>query len=229
MVDRNPTNIDDTAGDRRESPHSLSHDSLMMTLNINISTTPGADAHAVSLAVARTLKQARKAQKITLDELSRRSGVSKGMVVEIEKCTANPSIGILCKIAAALGLSVADIVNVAEPPSAHIIDSRDIPTLWTGELGGTARLLAGTSGPNMIELWRWEMFPGESFSSAGHPQGTLELFHVEKGTLKCVVGETELVIPAGSSAVARTDVPHVYSNTGRSKLIFTMSVAELHQ
>ena len=200
-----------------------------MTLNTSKSAAPGADAQTVSLAVARALKQARKAQKITLDELSRRSGVSKGMVVEIEKCTANPSIGILCKIAAALGLSVADIVNVTEAPSAHIIDSQDIPTLWTGDLGGTARLLAGTSGPNMIELWRWEMYPGESFTSPGHPQGTLELFHVEKGTLKCVVGETELVIPAGSSAVAKTDVPHSYSNTGRSRLVFTMSVTEMHQ
>ncbi|WP_367084455.1 helix-turn-helix domain-containing protein [Pseudomonas sp. HOU2] len=200
-----------------------------MTTNTSLSTTPGADAQAVSLAVARTLKQARKVQKITLDELSRRSGVSKGMVVEIEKCTANPSIGILCKIAAALGLSVADIVNVTEAPSAHIIDSQDIPTLWTGDLGGTARLLAGTSGPNMIELWRWEMHPGESFASQGHPQGTLELFHVERGTLKCVVGETELVIPAGSSAVAKTNVPHSYSNAGRSKLVFTMSVTEMHQ
>jgi len=200
-----------------------------MTTNTSLSTTPGADAHAVSLAVARTLKQARKAQKITLDELSRRSGVSKGMVVEIEKCTANPSIGILCKIAAALGLSVADIVNVTEAPSAHIIDSQDIPILWTGDQGGTARLLAGASGPNMIELWRWEMHPGESFASPGHPQGTLELFHVEKGTLKCVVGETELVIPAGSSAVAKTDVPHSYTNAGRSRLVFTMSVTEMHQ
>jgi Predicted transcriptional regulators len=200
-----------------------------MTLNNSISTTPGADAQTVGLAVARTLKQARKNQKITLDELSRRSGVSKGMVVEIEKCTANPSIGILCKIAAALGLSVADIVNVTDAPAAHIIDSQEIPTLWTGDLGGTARLLAGTTGPNMIELWRWEMFPGESFSSQGHPRGTLELFHVEKGTLKCVVGETELVIPAGSSGVAKTDVAHSYANTGRSKLVFTMSVTEIHQ
>jgi transcriptional regulator with XRE-family HTH domain len=200
-----------------------------MATKPTLSTTPGADAQAVSLAVARTLKQARKAQKITLDELSRRAGVSKGMVVEIEKCTANPSIGILCKIAAALGLSVADIVNVTEAPSAHIIHRQDIPTLWTGDLGGTARLLAGTSGPDMIELWRWEMHPGESFASPGHPQGTLELFHVEKGTLKCVVGETELVIPAGSSAVAKTDVPHSYSNAGRSKLVFTMSVTEMHQ
>ncbi|WLG65589.1 MULTISPECIES: cupin domain-containing protein [Pseudomonas] len=65
--------------------------------------------------------------------------------------------------------------------------------------------------------------------TGGIPQGTLELFHVEKGTLKCLVGETELVIPAGSSAVAKTDVPHSYSNAGRSKLVFTMSVTEMHQ
>ncbi|CAN7576190.1 hypothetical protein LOY47_16270 [Pseudomonas brassicacearum] len=52
---------------------------------------------------------------------------------------------------------------------------------------------------------------------------------MEKGTLKCLVGETELVIPAGSSAVAKTDVPHSYSNAGRSKLVFTMSVTEMHQ
>jgi len=69
----------------------------------------------------------------------------------------------------------------------------------------------------------------QAVSLAVAPQGTLELFHVEKGTLKCVVGETELVIPAGSSAVARTDVPHSYSNAGRSKLVFTMSVTEMHQ
>lgn len=200
-----------------------------MTKIVNIPTNTGADVQTVSEAVSRKLKQERKKRKITLDELSRRSGVSKGMVVEIEKCTANPSIAILCKIAAALGLSVADVVNVSDAPSAHLIESKDIPTLWTGNLGGTARLLAGTSGPNMIELWRWEMFPGEIFASSGHPQGTYELFHVEKGTLSFKVGETELSISQGCSAVAKTDVPHAYANNSKSKLIFTMSVTEIHQ
>ena len=200
-----------------------------MTKKVNISTEAGADVETVSAAVSRTLKQARKQQGITLDELSRRSGVSKGMVVEIEKGSANPSIATLCKIAAALGLSVADFVNVADTPAAHLIDSDDIPTLWTGELGGSARLLAGTSGPNMLELWRWELFPGESFSSAGHPNGTTELLHVEKGTLHLHVGDAELIVGPGCSAVARTDVAHGYANHGRAKLVFTMSVTELHQ
>ncbi|CAI8892363.1 helix-turn-helix domain-containing protein [Pseudomonas serbica] len=200
-----------------------------MTKKVNISTENGADVQAVSEAVARRLKQERLEQKITLDELSRRSGVSKGMVVEIEKCTANPSIAILCKIAAALGLSVADVVNVADTPLAHLIKSQDIPTLWTGPLGGSARLLAGTSGPNMLELWRWELHPGETYVSQGHPHGTTELFHVESGSLHLEVGETELNITKGNAAVARTDVPHTYSNRGKSKLVFTMSVTEIHR
>jgi transcriptional regulator with XRE-family HTH domain len=184
---------------------------------------------SVSKAVSVSIKNYRKSQKLSLDELSRRAGVSKGMLVEIEKGTANPSIAILCKIAAALGLSVADIVNVTQAPDAWLVESRDIPVLWNGEKGGTARLLAGTTGPDMVELWRWEMQPGEIYASSGHPQGTFELLHVEEGTLSVRTGITELQVAAGCSAVARTDMAHHYTNAGETLLVFTMTVAELHR
>ena len=200
-----------------------------MTKKVNISTDSGADVQIVSKAVAAKLKQHRKKKKLSLDELSRRAGVSKGMLVNIEKSLANPSIATLCKLAAALGVSVADIVNVASTPTMHVIEGKDIPTLWTGSKGGTARLLAGTSGANMIELWRWEMQPGELFESSGHPHGTFELIHVEEGQLTMKVDSTEMLIPNGCSAVASTDAPHHYGNDGDTTLVFTMTVAELHQ
>ena len=62
------------------------------------------------------------------------------------KGAANPSIAILCKLAAALGVSVADIVNVSSEPQIHIIQEEAIPVLWQGAQGGYARLLAGTAG-----------------------------------------------------------------------------------
>ncbi|WP_380178602.1 XRE family transcriptional regulator [Kalamiella sp. sgz302252] len=200
-----------------------------MTKKVNKTTEAGADLDSVSAAVSRSIKTHRKAQKLSLDELARRAGVSKGMLVETEKGTANPSIAILCKIAAALGLSVADIVNVTDSPSAWLIASDEIPTLWQGEKGGSARLLAGTSGPDMIELWRWQMQPGEVFSSAGHPAGTLELLHVEQGTLSLQTEGAVLTINVGCSAVARTDMAHSYANQTEKPLIFTMTVAELHK
>ncbi|MGE1527064.1 XRE family transcriptional regulator [Pseudomonas ceruminis] len=200
-----------------------------MTKKVNISTDPSDHVQQVSEAIAMRLREVRKKQKLSLDELARRSGVSKGMVVEIENCNANPSIAILCKISAALGLSVADVVDVAGTPAARLIEAAEIPTLWNGPEGGTARLLAGTSGPNMIELWKWEIKPGEFFESSGHPAGTFELFHVEQGTLRLEIGETALIIQKDCSAIAKTDAPHQYINGGKDDLIFTMTVAELHQ
>ncbi|MBK0090008.1 MULTISPECIES: helix-turn-helix domain-containing protein [Erwiniaceae] len=200
-----------------------------MTNKVNITTDTGSDIECVNEAVSASIKNHRKNLKISLDELSRRAGVSKGMLVEVEKGKANPSIAILCKIAAALGVSVADIVNVTHAPDSWLIESQNIPVLWKGEKGGSARLLAGTSGPDMIELWRWEMQPGEVFESVGHPTGTFELLHVERGTLGLATDTTELQVTAGSSAVAKTDMPHHYKNLGEALLVFTMTVAEIRQ
>ncbi|WP_278498216.1 helix-turn-helix domain-containing protein [Pantoea vagans] len=200
-----------------------------MTKKVNISTDAGADVATVSQAVSDRIKSWRKSQKLSLDELSRRAGVSKGMLVEIEKGAANPSIAILCKIAAALGVSVADIVSISHAPDAWLIENSEMPVLWQGEQGGSAQLLAGTRGPDMIELWRWQMFAGEAFSSTGHSSGTLELLHVEQGTLALTVGEQTLVIQQGCAAVARTDMPHAYASADDQPVIFIMTVAELQR
>ncbi|MCL1622311.1 helix-turn-helix domain-containing protein [Ralstonia pseudosolanacearum] len=200
-----------------------------MTKKVNISTDAGADIQSVSDAVSSRLKALRREHTLTLDELSRRSGVSKGMLVEIEKGEANPSIAILCKVAAAFGVSVADIVSVAEASAVRLIPNEAIPSLWQGPKGGSARLLAGTSGPDMIELWRWVMSPGEAYEAQGHPLGTVELLHVEKGVLSLWVNESVSMIPEGCSAIAKTDVPHRYVNDGTAELVFSMTVAELHR
>jgi transcriptional regulator with XRE-family HTH domain len=200
-----------------------------MTDKVNIMTDSGADIDQVSLAVASRIRNWRKENKLSLDELSRRASVSKGMLVEIEKGAANPSIAILCKLAAALGVSVADIVNVSSEPLVHVIDAEAIPVLWQGDKGGTARLLAGTAGPDMIELWRWEMHSGERFSSPGHPGGTFELLFVEEGILTLTVDEIVTQVASGSSAVAKTEAEHSYANCGDGVLRFTMTVAELQR
>jgi len=192
-------------------------------------TTQGADIAQVSLAVANRIRSWRKEKKLSLDELSRRASVSKGMLVEIEKGAANPSIAILCKLAAALGISVADIVNVSSEPLVHIIEEEAIPVLWQGAQGGHARLLAGTAGPDMIELWQWEMHPGERFSSSGHPAGTFELLHINEGVLTLTVDDNVTQIASGASAVAKTEAAHVYANEGKGLLRFTMTVAEFHR
>ncbi|MEQ1524917.1 MAG: helix-turn-helix transcriptional regulator [Aestuariivirga sp.] len=65
---------------------------------------------AIAAAVANRISALRKAQDLTFDALARRAGVSKGTLVQIEQERANPSIATLCRLAAALGVSVAELV-----------------------------------------------------------------------------------------------------------------------
>jgi transcriptional regulator with XRE-family HTH domain len=200
-----------------------------MEKKVNISTGAVADVERVGATVSQNMKLFRRQNGLTLDELSRKSGVSKGMLVEIEKGSANPSIATLCKAAMALGVSVADFVGVASSVPVRIVLPEDASTLWHGPKGGTATLLVGTHGPDEIELWRWTMFPGEIFESPGHSPGTLELLNVEVGELTLRLEESEHVLQAGSSVLARTEDKHAYLNCGTSELRFVMAVAELQR
>ena len=100
-----------------------------MTDKVNIMTDAGADIAQVSLAVANRIRNWRKEKKLSLDELSRRASVSKGMLVEIEKGAANPSIAILCKLAAALGIS---FITEGAIPFAAKDPLRVIPSIMIG-------------------------------------------------------------------------------------------------
>ena len=88
----------------------------------------------VSRAVATRLKAYRKAKNVAGRAVA--PGQHQQRYAGRDgKEAANPSIAILCKLAAALGVSVADIVNVASEPALHIIPAEQIPTLWQGPLG----------------------------------------------------------------------------------------------
>ncbi|MGG7539549.1 helix-turn-helix domain-containing protein [Rhizobium sp. Nf11,1] len=200
-----------------------------MEEKVNISTEAVADVERVSATVSQNLKTFRRQSGLTLDELSRKSGVSKGMLVEIEKGTANPSIATLCRAATALGVSVADFVGVASSVPVRIVPPQDASTLWHGPKGGSATLLVGTHGPDEIELWRWTLFPGEIFESPGHSPGTLELLNVETGELTLRLADSEHLVHAGSSVLARTEDKHAYMNCGNDELRFVMAVAELQR
>ena len=53
----------------------------------------------IDSSVSENLKLSRKAQNLSLDELSRRSGVSKSMLRQIEIGRSSPTISVLWKIA----------------------------------------------------------------------------------------------------------------------------------
>lgn len=182
----------------------------------------------LSILSAR-IRARRRDRALSLDRLASLADVSKGVLVQIEKGEANPSIATLCKVAAALGASVAELVQVATPQPAEVLPAGTPRLLWRGPKGGSATLLVGSAGPDMLELWAWELRPGERYEAPAHPEGTQELLHVERGTLGLAFGDVRYVVAAGGSAIAHTDRPHAYAAEGKQPVRFTMVVAEWHR
>jgi transcriptional regulator with XRE-family HTH domain len=189
---------------------------------------PQSEERLLSTLSAR-VRARRRDRGLSLDRLAALAGVSKGVLVQIEKGEANPSIATLCKVAAALGASVADLVQVSAQQSAEVLPAGAPRLLWRGPKGGSATLLVGSAGPDMLELWTWELRPGERYEASAHPAGTQELLHVEQGSLALAFGDVRYVVTAGGSALAHTDRPHGYAAEGKKPVRFTMVVAEWHR
>ena len=202
-----------------------------MTAAVKILTERDAtagDAGLLNGAIARRAALLRKGKRQSFDELAVRSGVSKGMLVQIEQARANPSIATLCRLAAGLGVSVADLVAGGEESASpvQLVAPGQGRKLWKGPRGGSATLLVGSEGPDMLELWSWALHPGERFEARAHAAGTLELIQVQQGVLALEVGGVQTRVPAGACVRAHTDRPHAYACMGRAKVLFAMAVHE---
>lgn len=181
---------------------------------------------SVTDAVARNVRETRTERGWTLDQLANRSGVSRGMVVQIEQGRTNPSIGTLSKVGDALGVSLSDLVETGDGPRVRVVSKEDAAHLWHTELGSHARLLVGGHRPDFIELWEWVLAPGDAYKGRIHPHGMRELLHVTEGTLTLTVSGDVITMETGSSASYGGDQPHHYSNAGQDRLRFFLLMVE---
>ena len=78
----------------------------------------------------------------------------------------------------------------------------------------------------MLELWAWELYPGERHDSKAHPAGTTELLEVHAGILALDVGGKVQHVLAGGAALAATDRAHAYLCVGAEPVRWTMAVHE---
>ena len=155
-------------------------------------------------ALAHTVRSAREQKGWTVAALAERSGLSKGMLLQIETARTNPSIGTLIRIANAFGVGVWQLFASPED-TIRTATPRDALTLWRSRRGGKAVLLVGSESPQPVELWEWRLAPGDVYSADAHTRHTFEVIHVRRGTLTLVVGKRRLDIAAGGSVVARMD------------------------
>lgn len=184
------------------------------------------DPDEVAAAIARNARDLRGERQWSLEQLATRSGVSKGMLVQIEQARTNPSIGTLCRLAEAFGVSLAQLVELSTGSTVRVVAADEVVRLWEGGDGSAGDLLVGTDRSEHVELWRWNLAPGVDHDSEGHHPGTRELLAVLAGTLTLEVDGEEHRVETGGAVMFDADHPHRYRNTHKRALDLVLVVVQ---
>lgn len=184
------------------------------------------DADEVAAAIARNARELRTDRQWSLDLLATRSGISKGMLVQIEQARTNPSIGTLCRLADAFGVTLAQLVELGDGSVVQVIAPDEVVRLWTGAEGSIGDLLVGSDRAEHVELWRWKLAAGDEHRADGHVPGTRELLAVLAGTLTLEVDGAVHQVPSGGAVVFDADRPHRYANDHKRALDLILVVVQ---
>ncbi len=179
---------------------------------------------SLSQAIGRRVKHERTARRWTLDRLAEAAGVSRRMVVNVEKGEANPSVATLVRISDALGIGLPSLVEAPTASETRVTRRGEGSVLWRGRNGGSGVLLVGTRTPDSVELWEWNLGPDDEHRSDAHARGTRELLQVHSGSMSVRSGNELQDLTAGDAIVFAGDVAHAYANTGSSPVSFRLAV-----
>lgn len=179
----------------------------------------------VTQSLARNLKRTRQERGYSLDALAARSGVSRGMIIQIEQARTNPSVGTVVRLGDALGMSVASLLENSGTTRVRLVPPQDALLLWQTPAGSRGTLQVGTEAPGPLELWSWRIMPGEGHDSDAHPPGTTELIRVDEGELTLAVDGEEYRLAAGTTASFEAGVPHGYHNNGPEPAVMTLAIS----
>ncbi len=149
----------------------------------------------------------------TLKHLADDTGLSLSMISMVERGRANPSIGSLVAIAAALGIPMVGLFGDAARTANPVIRAADQPVVTTRR--GVRRRLIIREPDTNIEVAENTYAPGTA--SAGVPVRHLgkEMGIVLDGALAVEVGGERYVLHRGDAVVLDSLKPHRFVNAGR--------------
>ena len=174
--------------------------------------------------VGRRSRRLRLDKRLTLDELSQLSGVSRRTIISLEAGEANVSLGTLDKLARALGTDFGSLVSdrQAEPLVSEAF--RQVSPIWQDDAGSSARLLVSYAKPTGAEMWSWELTCGARYDADPDPLGSEELILVSSGVLNIEVDGERYPVSTGSFLRLPSDRHYSYVNTGVDPVSFTRLV-----
>lgn len=166
--------------------------------------------------VGATLQALRQSQGLSLDELSRRAGVSKSMLSQIERNQANPTVAVVWRLANALRVELSELLSGerAAPPAIETVAAHSTPSLASPDGLCTLRILGPIDLAGQFEWYELSVQPGGALESSAHEPGSREHLSVLTGRLEVSAGEISRELKTGETARYAVDGPHAIRNTG---------------
>lgn len=183
---------------------------------------PVADANpdAITQHLGDRVRQLRGERGWSLQMLASASGVSRSMLSQIERDQANPTLAVTLRIAQAFGMTLGDLVQVADASSAiTVIRANDRAYHYRSDKHCRIRTLSPLNLEKDVEFYEVQLQPGGALRSAPHYQGTREFLTIEKGHVRVESARDSELLGPGDSVSYRADVPHAIVNTGPKEAV----------
>jgi transcriptional regulator with XRE-family HTH domain len=186
----------------------------------------GDDVGAAELGrrVADNLRAKRKSRGMSLDDLAASSGVSRAALSQIETYKSTPTIGLLWKIAAGLGVPFAELVGEARG-AVSVLRRNEATVLRSLDGKLESRPLAPVGTTPLVELYELRLAPRSQHAAEAHARGTHEVLIVLTGACRLHVDGESHDLAAGDSICFPADRPHVYENPGGAEARYHNLVA----
>ncbi len=186
-----------------------------------MSKTTSAEPVSANLTevVGANLRRLRVRRGLSLERLSKASGVSRAMLSQVELGQSTPTINVVWKITTALGVPFSTLIASEEAPAASVLRLRDAKVLVSNTGAFSSRALFPFSGPRRAEFYELKLAPRATERAEAHASGTHENLIVAKGHAALEFSDQREILEPGDAIVFPADVPHAYVNTGDTEVV----------
>ncbi|MCU6712789.1 XRE family transcriptional regulator [Paenibacillus sp. J5C_2022] len=177
-------------------------------------------SEAIHQKIGKNLQDIRKSRGLSLDAVAELSGVSKGMLGQIERGESNPTISILWKIVNGLRISFAALMEDASP-QVSIVKLEDTTPLIAEDGAYRTYPIFPFKQDRGFEVYTVVVEPFTSHTSEAHYEGVEEFVIAMDGELRVEVGEDNYLLKPSLAMRFSGDQPHTYCNDTDRTIRFT--------
>jgi len=165
--------------------------------------------------IGKRIKEFRKQNHLTLQDLADRTGYSKGYLSKVEKAQKAPPVSTLGVIAGELGVTVAGIIGEESIPDSISVVRKSERKLMAGsgkEFGYSYEALANPYPNKLMEPFI--LYPSENITQNTFKHDGEEVLFILQGKLNFKYGDREILLEEGDAIYFDSGVPHTGEAVG---------------